>query len=150
MAKASTASVGKFQEKLPKEKKARGLGVKELIPGIKRKASHVGNGDEKTANLELINSVLSKKPKYDVDKAITVQKREAREEWVFWFFDPRQCNCSDAFDWFCRREANPEETRKGKKSKKGGSKYQAANSKKPKAGAGQRNPKKKFGGRKRR
>lgn len=80
VAKASTASVGKFQDKLPKEKPARGLGVKELIPGIKRKASHIGNVDEKTANLELINSVLSKKPKYDVDKAVSVQKREAREE----------------------------------------------------------------------
>lgn len=80
MAKASTASVGKFQGKLPKEKQARGLGVKELIPGIKRKASHIGNVDEKTANLELINSVLNKKPKYDVDKAVTVQKREAREQ----------------------------------------------------------------------
>lgn len=80
VAKASTASVGKFQDKLPKEKQARGLGVKELIPGIKRKASHISNSDEKAANLELINSVLNKKPKYDVDKAISVQKREAREE----------------------------------------------------------------------
>lgn len=82
IAKSSTASIGKFQDKLPKEKTARGKGVKELIPGIKRKASHVGNGDEKTANLELINSVLSKKPKIDVDKAISVQKQEEREQYV--------------------------------------------------------------------
>lgn len=82
VAKASTASVGKFQEKLPKEKVARGIGVKELIPGLKRKASHITNGDEKIANLELINSVLSKKSKIDDDKAFSVQKREEREEYV--------------------------------------------------------------------
>lgn len=80
IAKASTASVGKFQEKLSKEKSARGIGVKELIPGAKRKASHIINGDEKVANLELIKSVLSKKTKIDDDKAFSVQKREEREE----------------------------------------------------------------------
>lgn len=80
MAKASTASVGKFQDKLPKEKVARGIGVKELIPGAKRKPSHLANGDEKVANLELINSVLSKRAKIDDDKAFSVQKREEREE----------------------------------------------------------------------
>lgn len=72
--------MGKFQEKLPKEKVARGIGVKELIPGGKRKPSHISNGDEKVANLDLINSVLSKKTKINDDKAFTVQKREEREE----------------------------------------------------------------------
>lgn len=57
----------------------RGIGVKELIPGAKRKASHISKTDEKTVNLELIQSVLNKKPKIDVDTAISVQKREARE-----------------------------------------------------------------------
>lgn len=78
IAKSSTASVGKFQGKLPKEKAARGIGVKELIPGIKRKASHIGSGDEKTVNLELIKSVLSKKPKIDADVAVSLQKQENR------------------------------------------------------------------------
>lgn len=72
--------MGKFQGKLPKEKQARGIGVKELMPGAKRKASHIKDGDEKIANLELINSVLSKKSKFDDDKAFSVQKREEREE----------------------------------------------------------------------
>lgn len=80
IAKASTASVGKFQQKISKEKVARGIGIKELIPGAKRKPSHVTDTKEKVANLDLINSVLSKRPKIDDDKAITVQKREAREE----------------------------------------------------------------------
>lgn len=52
----------------------------QLIPGSKRKPSHVNEVPENIQNLELINSVLSKKPKLDVDKAISVQKREAREE----------------------------------------------------------------------
>lgn len=37
---------------------------------------------ESVNNLELINSVLNKRPKIDVDKAITVQKREARNEYL--------------------------------------------------------------------
>jgi len=131
IAKSSTASVGKFQEKLPKEKEARGIGVKELIPGSKRKASHISNVPENIQNLELINSVLNKKPKLDVEKAISVQKREARQE----------------------RESNPPQKKgKGggsKRSKRGG-KIRSAKSKKPKAGAGERDPKKRAGGRKRR
>lgn len=80
IAKASTASVGKFQEKMPKEKVVRGIGIKELIPGAKRKQSHITDKDEKVANLDLIKSVLSKRPKLDDDKAFSVQKREEREE----------------------------------------------------------------------
>lgn len=78
VAKSSTASVGKFQNKLPKEKEARGLGVKELIPGGKRKQSHISQQPEKEANLDLIKSVLNKKPKLDVEKAISLQKRDDR------------------------------------------------------------------------
>lgn len=80
VAKSSTASVGKFQNKLPKEKEARGLGVKELIPGGKRKASHITAQPEREANLDLIKSVLNKKPKLDVDKAISLQKQDERLE----------------------------------------------------------------------
>lgn len=80
VAKASTASVGKFQSKLPKEKEARGIGVKELIPGSKRKASHISDQPEKEANLDLIKSVLNKKPKIDIEKAISLQKHDERLE----------------------------------------------------------------------
>lgn len=132
VAKASTASVGKFQDKLPKEKQARGLGVKELMPGAKRKASHIGEEAEAVQNLAMIQSVLSKKPKIDVDRAISVQKREARAE----------------------REANPQQRKKkngsgAKRSRKGG-KIRSSGAKKPKGGAGERDPKKKAAGRKRR
>lgn len=78
VAKASTASVGKFQDKLPKEKEARGIGIKELIPGSKRKASHISNQSESEVNLDLIRSVLNKKPKIDIEKAISLQKHDER------------------------------------------------------------------------
>ncbi|XP_053952997.1 ribosome biogenesis regulatory protein homolog [Anastrepha ludens] len=131
VAKSSTASVGKFQNKLPKEKEARGIGVKELIPGAKRKASHIGPQPEKEVNLDLIKSVLNKKPKYDIEKAISIQKNESKLE----------------------READPTtNVKKGKKGKGGKrSKGHGKGGKKPKGGRGQRAPGKKVAvGRKRR
>ncbi|KAM7356023.1 ribosome biogenesis regulatory protein homolog [Cochliomyia hominivorax] len=130
VAKASTASVGKFQSKLPKEKEARGIGVKELIPGSKRKASHITDQPEKEVNLDLIKSVLNKKPKIDIEKAISLQKQDERLE----------------------REANEDVGKKSKKNKKGGGKgSRKAVGKKPKGGRGQRAPGKKAAiGRKRR
>lgn len=75
IAKASTASVGKFQDKLPKEKEARGIGVKELIPGAKRKRLV-----DKSEQIEMVQKILNKRPKIDVDKAVQIQKHEEREE----------------------------------------------------------------------
>ena len=81
IAKASTASVGVFQEKLSKDKVARGIGVKELIPGTKKRKIVLPTlAEEKGKNIELISKVLNKKPKIDIEKAIQIQKREAREE----------------------------------------------------------------------
>lgn len=79
VARASTASVGKFQEKLPKEKEARGLGVKELIPGAKRKRT-MDPKMERSEQLEVVTKILNKRPKIDVEKAVQIEKREAREE----------------------------------------------------------------------
>ncbi|VVC99217.1 unnamed protein product [Leptidea sinapis] len=54
VAKASTASLGKFQNKLPKEKEARGIGVHELIPGKvkKRNLPEVSRKNLKTIQRE--------------------------------------------------------------------------------------------------
>lgn len=136
VAKASTASVGKFQDKLPKEKVARGLGVRELIPGVKRKRSHQSIKGEKSSNLEMITKILNKKPKIDMDKAISLQKREARNERM-------------------AAEADEDPQSKGKKRGAGKSKKKgyngAAGNKKPRGGKGERNPgKRKSFGRKRR
>ncbi|CRK95634.1 CLUMA_CG009092, isoform A [Clunio marinus] len=124
IAKSSTASVGKFQEKLPKEKDARGIGVRELIPGSKRKRT-IDPSQEKSQQIEVVQRILNKRPKIDVDKAVQIQKREAREE----------------------REKNPiEKKRTGSKSKHA----KKFSSKKPKGAMGNRKPKKGGAGRKRR
>jgi len=124
IAKASTASVGKFQEKLPKEKEARGIGIKELIPGSKRKRT-VDPKMEKSEQLDVVKKILNKRPRIDVDKAVQIQKREAREE----------------------REKNPVEKKKGGSKSKHAKKF---SSKKPKGAMGNRKPKKGGAGRKRR
>lgn len=125
VAKSSTASVGKFQEKLPKEKPARGLGVKELIPGAKRKPSHLTENPEKEVNLDLVNNILKKKPRYDVEKAISLQKQEAKLE-----------------------NENPDKTSGSSKQKRKGGRKSAG--KKPKGGRGKRAGGKNSVGRKRR
>lgn len=129
IAKSSTASVGKFQKTINKERVARGLGVKELIPGAKRKASHLE--PEKSYNLELIQSILNKRPKFDEEKAVTMQRKENRLKQ--------------------QESAGGEDDDIHSKSKKKKSKAKVKGLRKPKGGKGQRNPSKKpAAGRKRR
>ncbi|KPJ08297.1 Ribosome biogenesis regulatory protein-like [Papilio machaon] len=131
VAKASTASLGKFQDKLPKEKEARGKGIHELIPGKerKRKAPIPTPQQEKQNNLNLIDKILNKRPKIDMEKAVAKH------------IHTEQIQRSEE-----KKTAKPS---KGKRKTKG---VNATNftAKKPKAGKGQRNPNKKATGRKRR
>ncbi|XP_055608465.1 ribosome biogenesis regulatory protein homolog [Uranotaenia lowii] len=127
IAKASTASVGVFQEKLSNEKVARGIGVRELIPGSKRKRTPLTLPGEKKRNLDIVSKVLNKKPKIDVEKAISLQKAEARAE---------------------REAASAEGAPKKKQGKKGAK--GSFGRKKPKGGQGKRNHSKRAVGRKRR
>ncbi|XP_058066605.1 ribosome biogenesis regulatory protein homolog [Anopheles bellator] len=129
--KASTASVGVFQESLPNEKQARGIGVKELIPGEKRKKKPSTLIGEKRRNIEIVNKVLNKMPKIDIDRAISLQKAEARAE---------------------REAAENDDGEDGerRKKKKGGKKSKTFSRKKPKGGQGKRAQGKKSSGRKRR
>ncbi|RZC39529.1 RRS1 domain containing protein [Asbolus verrucosus] len=71
VAKSSTASLGKFQEKLPKEKEARG--VSSITPGAtrKRKLPPLSSSEEKSQNLNIADSVLNKRPKIDLEKAVS-------------------------------------------------------------------------------
>lgn len=82
VAKASTASLGKFQEKLPKEKEAGG--VTDVTPGAsrKRKLPPVSATEEKKQNLSIAESVLNKKPKLTVEKVVTrqVQKKKKKSK----------------------------------------------------------------------
>ncbi|XP_018599797.2 ribosome biogenesis regulatory protein homolog [Scleropages formosus] len=71
VAKVSTASVGKFQERLPKEKAPRNRG--------KKRAFQPNIGDfstERQQQLELLKVIASKKPRMDVTKAVNKQMRE--------------------------------------------------------------------------
>ncbi|XP_041978447.1 ribosome biogenesis regulatory protein homolog [Aricia agestis] len=130
VAKASTASLGKFQDKLPKEKEARGKGVHELIPGKerKRKLPIPTPQAEKEQNLNLIDKILSKRPKIDMDKAVA---RHINEEQV-------------------QRSEEKKSTKPSKGKGKGKGNATNFSAKKPKGGKGQRNPGKKNAGRKRR
>jgi regulator of ribosome biosynthesis len=123
VAKSSTASLGKFQGKLPKEKEARG--VSAITPGAtrKRKLPPVSGAEEKTQNLSIVESVLSKRPKIDMEKAVA---RHINEE---------QLQRSE--------EKKTERPKRSRKSQGGGGKKKPKNSNKGRKG-------KVAGGRKRR
>ncbi|KAB0400580.1 hypothetical protein E2I00_011505 [Balaenoptera physalus] len=75
VAKVSTASVGRFQERLPKEKAPR-------VSGKKRKFQPLF-GDfaaEKKSQLEMLRIMNSKKPQLDVTRATNKQMREEDQE----------------------------------------------------------------------
>lgn len=80
IAKHSTASVGVFQDKLPKEKAARGIGVRELIPGTQKRKRIMDPEHEKSGQIELVTKILKKRPKIDEDKAVQLEKIEARKQ----------------------------------------------------------------------
>jgi regulator of ribosome biosynthesis len=78
LAKKSTASLGKFQEKLPTamEKKAsKPQGAKRKFEPLVGDSNH-----EKTKNLEILDKLTSKKSKLDVSKAVGQKmQRDERE-----------------------------------------------------------------------
>ncbi|XP_046404262.1 ribosome biogenesis regulatory protein homolog [Ischnura elegans] len=82
LAKASTASLGKFQPKLPKEK----LNSKSPLGPKKRKidAQSITPKMERSSHLTIADSILCKKPKLDVEKAVNTelynQDQEKAEE----------------------------------------------------------------------
>lgn len=122
VARVSTASVGKFQGKLPKEKDAKDK-LLHQVPGLikKRKAVAMNPVDERKINASLVNDIINKKTHNDIVNVQTTNQviREADSEYS---------------------------ARKKGKNKGAGNK----SGKKPKAGKGERNMKKKVGGRKRR
>ncbi|XP_013373646.1 PREDICTED: ribosome biogenesis regulatory protein homolog isoform X3 [Chinchilla lanigera] len=75
VAKLSTASAGRFQERLPKERAPRGSGRKRKFQPL--------FGDfaaERKSQLELLRVLNSKKPKLDVTRATNKQMREEDQE----------------------------------------------------------------------
>ncbi|XP_078254707.1 ribosome biogenesis regulatory protein homolog [Rhinoraja longicauda] len=75
VAKSSTASVGKFQAKLPKEKELRNKGKKRKFQPL------IGDfSTEKQNQLELLKVMSGKKPKLDLTRAVNRQLREDEQE----------------------------------------------------------------------
>ncbi|CAG9839647.1 unnamed protein product [Diabrotica balteata] len=122
IAKASTASLGKFQRELPKEKEARG--VSAITPGAsrKRKLAPVSGDTERKETLAIVDSILNKRPKLDIEKAVA-----------------RHVNTEVGGSSHQGRSESRKSNSKGK-----------SNAKKPKGKSGQRKGGKSGGGRKRR
>ncbi|XP_039982260.1 ribosome biogenesis regulatory protein homolog [Xiphias gladius] len=75
VAKTSTASVGRFQDRLPKEKPPKNTGKKRKFEPL---ISDFSN--ERQKQLELLKIMDSKKPKLDITKAVNKQMREEDRE----------------------------------------------------------------------
>lgn len=75
VAKTSTASGGRFQDQLPKEKPAKNTGKKRKFEPL------IGDfSNERQKQLELLKVMDSKKPKLDITKAVNKQMREDDRE----------------------------------------------------------------------
>ncbi|KAM7369933.1 hypothetical protein PAMP_011221 [Pampus punctatissimus] len=75
VARSSTASVGRFQDRLPKEKPPRNMGKKRKFEPL------IGDfSGEKQKQLELLKTMGNKKPKMDITKAVNKQMREEDRE----------------------------------------------------------------------
>ncbi|KAG8441981.1 hypothetical protein GDO86_010962 [Hymenochirus boettgeri] len=71
VAKVSTASVGRFQDKLPKEKEPKNMGKKRKFQPL------IGDFSvEKNKQLEILKIMDSRKPVLDINKAVNRQMRE--------------------------------------------------------------------------
>jgi len=65
VAKKATASLGKFQAKLPKEKPLKNTGKKRQFDSVNQSADV-----EKSKNMGVLEKILSKKPKITIEKAV--------------------------------------------------------------------------------
>ncbi|KAM3860714.1 ribosome biogenesis regulatory protein homolog [Diretmus argenteus] len=75
VARTSTASVGKFQDRLPKEKPPKNTGKRRKFEAV------IGDfSSERQKQLELLRVMDSKKPRIDVTKAVNKQMREEDRE----------------------------------------------------------------------
>uniref|UniRef100_UPI00358ECDED ribosome biogenesis regulatory protein homolog n=1 Tax=Myxine glutinosa TaxID=7769 RepID=UPI00358ECDED len=75
LAKRATASIGKFQESLPKEKKPRGTGKRRKFEPLIGDFLH-----EKERQLGILSKISNKEPKLDVTKAVNKHVLEEEQE----------------------------------------------------------------------
>lgn len=126
VARASTASLGKFQGSLLKEKRAKNIGA--LLPSNrKRKPAPPTAVEERKSNLNILDNILNKKPKLDIEKAVNRALNAEQQE---------------------RAEEKKNRKTAGKRRKAGGKKGKGAGKRtgaKPKGGKGSRKPRGKTG-----
>lgn len=78
VARSSTASVGKFQNRLPKEKDAKN--VKDMVPGTKKiKQPIFKPGEEIKRNLGFVDKILSKRPASVLTVSNTSSETQSRQ-----------------------------------------------------------------------
>ena len=82
LAKKSTASLGKFQEKLSGSLEKANTEAAKKVKGPKRKFDPLvmDSATEKEKNLKLLESITSKKPKLDINKAVGKQINKEDKE----------------------------------------------------------------------
>ncbi|XP_069692293.1 ribosome biogenesis regulatory protein homolog [Periplaneta americana] len=127
VAKISTASIGKFQDSLPKEKRAKNIGP--LLPsGKKRKLAPLNSAEERKSNINILDGILNKKPKLDIEKAVNKMINTEQQE---------------------RSEEKKTQKKGSGKRRSGGKKGRGAGKQrtgaKPKGGKGTRKPREKTG-----
>lgn len=122
IAKRSTASVGKFQDNLPKEKTPKNTGKKRKFQPL------IGDfSSEKQKQLDLLKVMDSKKPRLDITKAVNKQMREEDME-------SRQKNKKD----FGKKGQRGKMSGKGKGKGKAGGKGPKGKGRKPQMKQGKR------------
>nr|CAD7463989.1 unnamed protein product [Timema tahoe] len=150
VAKVSTASLGKFQAKLPKEKTAKKVGA--LLPTVKkRKQPYVTPEQEKKGNIKILDNILNKKPKLDVEKAVN---REIFREQQHRALEIRTSKIRIGGESRRSEEKSNQPPRKGRGKKRSGDKKGKGSGKrpatKPRGGMGARRKPGQTTGRKRR
>jgi len=75
VAKKATASLGKFQEKLPKEKPLKNTGKKRQFDSVNQSADL-----EKSKNLCVLEKIMNKRPKISVEKAVNKEIHRTQVE----------------------------------------------------------------------
>ncbi|XP_034247896.1 ribosome biogenesis regulatory protein homolog [Thrips palmi] len=71
IAKSSTASGGKFQASLPKEKPARDVrNLMPIAPPPKKRKAIITPADEKKTTINIIDKILNKTPRLDIEAAV--------------------------------------------------------------------------------
>lgn len=75
MAKNATASLGKFQQKLPKEKPLKNTGKKRQFEPVNQ------NSDvERAKNMDVLEKIMNKKPKLNIQKAVNQEIHRSQTE----------------------------------------------------------------------